>query len=426
MVKRYVGGKDVAANGYKWTHIATNGVDRMARKLKTFWLNIGMIDRDMELGARLQILRALTGEEIEVRANFNYIQTPLPVQGLDKVWMIRLRTKGLFGRILLFAEQQLVFMKNLDVDVVVVRYRNLHPTLSLWFLWRKVLRRRQPKFILDVRSLAVDLPENWRGKLEQIRFNTSVRLAFRYFDGLTVITEKMKRDLQAEANNFEKKICVWSSGVDPNLFDPDNGGDLRSELDFENRFVIMYHGILSPNRGLQQAIEAVAMVRKNHPEVMLFLLGKGPAQTELEELVRSLKLEKHVLIHPPVPFEKVPKYVKSAQTGILPFPDVDSWNTSSPIKLMEYLGMGKPVIVTDIEAHRAVLDQLKCGFFVPDHQPESLAQGIKAALERASELPTLGEIARNTAIEYFTWERQAKKIKDYFQNLLREGSVSSS
>ena len=375
----------------------------------------------MDLSERRQILGALAQENVEVRASFNYLESPLPIHGLDKVWMLRLGGGGFLGSLFLFLKQQFILMKNLDTDVVVVLPFNLHQTLPLWFFWRRILRRRLPKFVMDVRTLAVDLPGNWRGRLRQKRFETSIRLAFRYFDGLTIITEKMRRDLQKQVNNFEKKTCVWSSGVDVKLFDPDNVVDLREKLGFKNRFVVMYHGVLSPNRGLLQAIEAIGMVKKSHPEVMLFILGKGSAQPELEEKVRKLGLESHVRIHPPVSFEEVPAYIMSAHAGILPFPDLDWWNTSSPIKLNEYLAMRKPVIVTDIAAHRAVLGKLECGFFVPDHQPHSLASGIKAVRAKAAELTKLGEIARNMAIEHLTWEKQAQKIRVYFQNLLTKG-----
>ncbi|MFX0197232.1 MAG: glycosyltransferase family 4 protein [Candidatus Hodarchaeota archaeon] len=409
---------------------AVNEADGMPGKMKIFWLNLGFLDRDMDLSERMQILQALAEQEVEVRTNFNYIKTPiktpLPIDGLDKVWILSRRAKGVLGTIFLFAEQQLTLIKNFCVDVIVVSPFNLHQAVPLWLLCRKILRRQRPKFVMDVRTLPVDLPDNWRGRLRQKRFNAGVYLAFQYFDGLTMITEKMKTDLQKETNNFEKEICVWSSGVDPKLFDPDNVDDFTEKLGFQDRFVIMYHGFLSPNRGLQQAIEAIAMVRKKYPEIMLLLLGKGPAQTELEEHIRNLRLENHVLIHPPVPFEEVPGYIKSAQVGILPFPDLHWWNTSSPIKLNEYMAMKKPVIVTDIVAHRVVLGKQKCGFYVPDNKPASLARSIKTVLERKSELSALGEIARKKAIEHFTWEKQARKIKAYFQALFRDGSVSLS
>lgn len=398
----------------------------MPQKLKTFWLNLGFLDRDMDLSERRQILRALAKQNVEVRANFNYIKTPLSVEGLDKVWLFKLQGKGILGIILLFVKQQLVLIKNLDVDVVVVRAFNLHQTLPLWYFWRKVLHRRRPMFVLDLRTLPVDLEQNWRGKLRKIRFDSGVRIAFRHFEGLSMITEKMKNNHREKISVFEKKVCVWSSGVDPDLFDPGDVADVREELGFNDRFVIMYHGVLSPNRGLQQAIEAIAIVRKSHPEIMLFLLGKGSAQPALEEQIRDLGLEKHVLIHPQVSYENVPKYINSVQAGILPFPNLDWWNTSSPIKLCEYLAMGKSVVVTDITAHRAVLGKQPCGFFVPNNEPAQIAQGIKTVIGKASELPELGKIARTIIIENFTWERQALKIKDYFQNLLKNNSISLS
>jgi glycosyltransferase involved in cell wall biosynthesis len=392
----------------------------MSKRIKTFWLNLDFIDRDLHSSQRRQILKALNKQNVEVRTNFNFLVKPLPVNGLDRVWMIKLRTRGPLGSIILAVEQQLILLKNLDADVVVVREFNLIQCIPIWFLWRKILHRKWPKFVLDIRSLPADFPGFWKRKQRKKRFDTAVRFAFRYFDGLTMITEKMKNDLQIKAKGFQKKICVWSSGVDPDLFKPKNGVDLLSQPNLKNRFVIMYHGVLSPKRGLQQAIDAIANVRKNHPEILLFLLGTGIAQEELQSQVRNLGLDNHVLIHPPVPYENVPKYINSIQVGLLPFPDLDSWNTSSPIKLYEYLAMGKPVIVTDIEAHRNSLGEFKSSFFIPDHQPESIVSGIEAVLKKKGELNALGKIARKKAIEEFTWDDQARRIKTYFELLLSD------
>jgi glycosyltransferase involved in cell wall biosynthesis len=396
----------------------------MISKLSTFWLNVGMIDRDMELSLRKQILQALADQSVEVRTNFNYTTKAPVVKGIDKIFFIKHRGNGLIGSIWLTIEQQMTFMKNIDVDVVVVRPFNLIETLPLWFFWRKVLRNKFPRFVLDIRSLVADDPGFLKQIQRQVRFWFSVRFAFRYFDGMTMITEKMKSDLQQTTRNFSKRICVWSSGMDPVLFNPDNVSDLREELQLTERFIIMYHGVFSFKRGLQEAIQAIDIVRKTHPEILLFLLGKGVAQSELEGLVQKLGLQDHVIIHPAVAFEQVPRFIKSANAGILPFPDLDSWNTSSPIKLTEYLAMGKPVIVTDIEAHRAALGNLKSGFFIPDHQPENIANGIRAVIEKKSDLDSLEALGRKTALENFTLEMQAKKIKTYFQDLKQEALIS--
>ena len=173
-------------------------------------------------------------------------------------------------------------------------------------------------------------------------------------------------------------------------------------------------------RGLQQAIKAIKIVKKYHPEVLFLLLGKGRAKAELEKLINNLNLQNNIMIHDAVSYEHVPDYIKSAKVGLLPFPDIHAWNTSSPIKLTEYLSMGKPVIVTDIEAHREALGNLKCGIFVKDHQPENIAKGIFKIINSRSELHELGKIARSAALEKFTLEQQALKIKKFFNELLNE------
>lgn len=379
-----------------------------------------MIDRDIEVNFRKNILIELSKQGVSVRANFNYINDKIAINEIDKVYYIKLRQKGILGKILLNIEQQITLIKNLDADVVVLRPFNLIESLPIWFFWKKILGRKLPKFVLDIRSIVTDDPVYIKHLQRKMRFWFSVKFAFCYFDGLTMITKIMKKDIQNVVNNFNKKIGIWSSGVNPDMFDPEKAIDISDKLKINNRFVIMYHGVFSFQRGLQQAIKAIKIVKKYHPEVLFLLLGKGRAKAELEKLINNLNLQNNIMIHDAVSYEHVPDYIKSAKVGLLPFPDIHAWNTSSPIKLTEYLSMGKPVIVTDIEAHREALGNLKCGIFVKDHQPENIAKGIFKIINSRSELHELGKIARSAALEKFTLEQQALKIKKFFNELLNE------
>lgn len=390
----------------------------MGIKSKTFWLNIGLIDSNLELSYRKNILEVLAKQSVEVRASFNFYEKIFNENGLDKVWFVRLPRKGIIGNVLLAIKQQLVLIKNLDVDVIILRPFSLIESLPLWIIYRIILGHNRPLFVLDVRTYVADFPGLLKKIQRKIRFDISVYIAFKIFDGITVITEKMKNDLQSKVKNFSKKICIWSSGMDPDVFNPDSTHDLKDKLNLKDRFIIMYHGILSPGRGLQETVKSISIIRKLIPEIMLFLLGKGPAQSELEDIILERDLGRNVYIHPAVPFSDVPNFIKTTDAGILPFPDFECWNSSSPIKLTEYLAMEKPVIVTDIEAHRDALGQNRCGFFIPNHHPESIAAGIKEVYDKRADLPALGKISRKIALERFTLEKQAVKIKNYFENLL--------
>ena len=84
---------------------------------------------------------------------------------------------------------------------------------------------------------------------------------------------------------------------------------------------------------------------------------------------------------------------------------------------MEYLAMKRPVIVTDIPAHRNVIGNKKCGIFIPNHQPEAIIQGIKSAIENKEKLTIWGKEGLNIILNNYTWDHQALKIINFLNTL---------
>jgi glycosyltransferase involved in cell wall biosynthesis len=84
---------------------------------------------------------------------------------------------------------------------------------------------------------------------------------------------------------------------------------------------------------------------------------------------------------------------------------------------MEYLAMGKSVIVTDIEAHREVLNGLPCGIFIKSHNVEEIARAIERAYRRRHEFRKRGRMGREMVIQRFTWDKQAENLTDFLKAL---------
>jgi hypothetical protein len=185
----------------------------------------------------------------------------------------------------------------------------------------------------------------------------------------------------------------------------------------DNSFIVMYHGILSETRGLQQTIEAVKALNVKYPDIVFFILGDGKARGELEALIDRLNLQKNVFIHSPVPYDDVPKYIASCDVGIVPLPDILWWRISSPLKLVEYLIMEKPVIMTDIEAHRRVVGDLPCGIIIKSHDPCEIAKGIEKAYHLKKEFKKMGKLARELIVNKHTWKKQAESLCDFLRTL---------
>jgi glycosyltransferase involved in cell wall biosynthesis len=299
----------------------------------------------------------------------------------------------------------------------------VHPINCLTVLPFTIIRKLKlikTRFVLDVRTIPVEC-FGFSGKMKEILFDLSVLCSRYLFDGITVITPFMKKVLSEKYDLGKNNLNIWTSGASPELFDPSQVDPkdieiLRKKMNLKNRFAVMYHGVLTPTRGLKESIKAIKLLVNKKYNIVLLLIGDGIAKAELETLANSLDLQGHVIIKGTVPYQEVPLYIALADVGILPFPNILWWRVSSPIKLMEYLAMEKPVIVTDIEAHRNVLISNNSGFFIASHDPETIAQGILRAYQSRKHLKTMGQRGRKIVQEEYTWEKQALKLDNFLRS----------
>jgi glycosyltransferase involved in cell wall biosynthesis len=282
-----------------------------------------------------------------------------------------------------------------------------------------ISRIKRIKILMDIRTVPVQT--GLRGFLHDFLFTTSILVAKKFFDGITIITSSMKEEICRKYNLNPDLIGVWSSGVSPTLFNPETwipyGLEIRARLGLVSRFVVFYHGVLSPNRGLVETIEAIKLLRNEHPEVVLFLLGSGPLTPVLKELVEKDKLNSNVIIHDQVDYEDVPKYISMSDVGIIPLPDLHYWRSQSPLKLLEYLAMEKVVINSDIPAHRDIIGEETCGIYIPLINSAEIAKSIIYALQNKNKLKNWGKIGRSIILTGYTWQIIASDLESYMQSL---------
>ena len=113
-----------------------------------------------------------------------------------------------------------------------------------------------------------------------------------------------------------------------------------------------------------------------------------------------------------VPYEEVSDYIRTANIGILPFPNITWWAVSSPIKLMEYLAIGLPVVATDIDAHRWVVDKTQGAILADNDEPVSLAESIECILRTG-----LQQASTTTLESTISWNKQAKSLIEFTETL---------
>jgi glycosyltransferase involved in cell wall biosynthesis len=276
---------------------------------------------------------------------------------------------------------------------------------------------RKTKFVLDIRSPPVDASSHFLWSLEKISFDVSILIAKKFFDGLTIITSQMGSEICEKYNVSKGLLGIWPSGVSISVFNPDKyffeKNNLKKTLGLECKFVVFYHGFLSEDRGLKESVEAMSLLRHDYPDIVLFILGSGPFEQELKAMIVNQNLADCVMIHEPVDYLNVPKFIAMSDVGIVPLPDLPKWRTQCPLKLLEFMAMSKSVILTDIPAHRDIAGHEKYAFYVSAAISSELAKAIIYAYKDRENLPVWGKKGREIVSKRYTWDNVAKSFEDY-------------
>jgi len=206
-------------------------------------------------------------------------------------------------------------------------------------------------------------------------------LVSRFSDAIFAISSLRANEIATRFRVSRDRVYVWPSTVDIHLFDPkhyvEERAEVRKKLGIgDEQILLMYHGELSHERGLYQLIRSICLVRNHTDRVRLLLLGKGEAAQKLRELSNSLGLHDLVTFHDSVSQVLVPKFISAADAGIIPLPNHPQWRSQVPTKLLEYLAMKKPVIVTNIAGHRLIVGGRGFVYFCGQGRPDQIAEAV--------------------------------------------------
>ena len=236
---------------------------------------------------------------------------------------------------------------------------------------------------------------------------------------MTTITPELRKILQNNYHLHDKKIGIWTSGVSLETFKKHT----QPHITDNNSFIIIHHGTYSPTRGIEELIQSIKeldeSIRKN---ITLRLVGipKEKIQ-ELTRLSETLQIKPNVEIIPPVEIEKIPAYIQSADIGVIPLPPENEWwKVSVPLKTLEYLAMGKPIIVTDIPFHKKIFNECPCGVIIQSGKPQDISKAISYLYGQKNELENIGEMGRKLIETSYTWDAKAQEIEYFIEEILEK------
>jgi len=184
----------------------------------------------------------------------------------------------------------------------------------------------------------------------------------------------------------------------------------------ENKYVVMYHGIIIKRYGLEELVNAINLLKDKIPGLELRVYGTGEDLSLFLEMVRKLNLENIVKYFGQVSIEKIAETIPECDVGIIPNRLNPFTQINFPTRIFEYLHMKKPVVVPRTQGINDYFDEGSILYFDAG-DAENLANVIFNVYSDPGK--TLEVVNKGYEIyQKHRWENQSKHLVKTYEELL--------
>jgi glycosyltransferase involved in cell wall biosynthesis len=274
--------------------------------------------------------------------------------------------------------------------------------------------RRRPPLIYEAHGIASVMSEEMPrllgnpdlspSRLKLARLDRRDRRVWQRAPAYVTITRSLAEDLAARYGARDRVFVVPDGAPEQNI------GLVASRPPTSDALTVGYAGHLYPWKGVDVLIHALTHL----PSVRALIIGGHPKERDLARisaLVARLGLQDRVDLRGQVEPAQVGPLLSRAAVLVLPnTSSTTSDRYTSPLKLFEYLALGRAIVASDLPALREVLADGTTALLVPPGRADALADAIHRLADDPALVRQLGDRALALAPQ-FTWQARAERLE---------------
>jgi len=212
----------------------------------------------------------------------------------------------------------------------------------------------------------------------------------------------------------KNQIIQFPWGIDLKEFTPGSANSsLREHSGWKDVFIILSTRSWEPIYGIETVLSAFHSAYKRDPRLRLLLLGKGSLATQLQSFIDGHGLY-DVIIQPGiVPHESLPEYYRSADLYLS-----CSQSDGTSISLIEAMGCGLPVLVTDLPGNREWVKHGENGWLAPANDSDLFADYLLQSVHQTKDTrQKIGITNRRITETRANWDQNIQILLNAYQKL---------
>lgn len=239
------------------------------------------------------------------------------------------------------------------------------------------------------------------GPVMSLFLRTVGRFTFESADRVLCYTETDRERLRDLG--IDTAVSVIHNGIDCETFRPDAGEGRERRVLFVGRF--------NEAKGVHRLVEAFAGIAADDPDVTLTLVGDGPMEDRLRELVSAHGVADRVEFAGRVANDELPSVYTESAVFALP-----SDAEGLPRTVLESLACETPVVTSDLPQLEPLVDGV--GLTASEGSVDALEDALRELLGDESRRRAMGECGRERVVENYSWAETVRETTDVYRELL--------
>lgn len=288
-------------------------------------------------------------------------------------------------------------------DLIYERY-------SLWSLSAmEFAQEAKIPGLLEVNAPLIEEQIQYRGLVYQAAAKQVANRAFHAASKLIAVSQRVKHYLNHWVN--ADKVHVIPNGVNDHRFSEHISPALPKD---PNSFTVGFVGSIKPWHGLSHLVNGFDRLYQRVPQARLLIVGDGPQRAEIETELARRGLQSVTHFTGAVLPEQIPGLLATMDAAVAPYPaNLDFY--FSPLKVVEYMAAGLPVVVSRIGQLTDLVDDDVTGLLCPPGDELALASALERLWQSPDLRQRLGLVARHHILMHHTWDSVASTILELAQ-----------
>ena len=358
------------------------------------------------------------GSPVEDVDGLRFYRTPVP-RGLSS----KLPVLNQLGLIRPMTDRILEVIEEHKPDIIHAHSPALNGLAAL-----KAGRKSGLPVVYEIRAFWEDAAvDHGTCKEEDLRYRLTRKMethVAKHANAVTTICEGLRKDLVARQIH-DQKITVIPNAVNIEGFNLITSQDqaLLKEFDLDGKVVLGFLGSFYGYEGLDLIIKALPAILKFIPNAVLLLVGGGPQEKNLKALVKSLGLEKHVIMPGRVRHDVVTRYYSLVDLLVYPRKSMRLTELVTPLKPLEAMAQGIPVLASDVGGHKELIENGTNGWLFESDNIDALAASTIKVLSERDSWPALVANGRNYVEQVRNWKNSVSNYRALYESLLGDRIV---